>query len=90
VQFYFAPPPCGRGVPERPRATPLARAQVARGGSVATLHHTVAELGAAERQVLACCDGTRTHAGLANELGLSAPEVERALARLQAGALLLA
>lgn len=84
--------PIGDGRLDRPRASPLARAQCAVGGRVlaSLLGTPVAVEQEADRRLLALLDGTRDRAALAAAAGLDAAVVDEALGQLAGLGLLLA
>jgi SAM-dependent methyltransferase len=92
VMLQGAAPALSATPGERPRASPLARAQSAAGGPVvSSLLHANARLeGELEPRLLALLDGTREHGELAQALAVSPEELDGALRRLASLGLLLA
>jgi methyltransferase-like protein len=83
VILQTAPPPLRAQPGERPRASPLARAQAAAGVLlVSSLLHANATLeGELEPRLLALLDGTRDRAALVQETIVDEAQVDEALAR---------
>lgn len=69
VTVTASPVPGVVGVPARPLATALARAQAATGEIVANIRHQPIRVSAADRQILALADGSRSIDELATKLG---------------------
>ncbi len=92
IQLQSAAPPLAPEAGERPRASPLARAQHAAGAPlVATLRHTNAALvDELERALLPLLDGRHDAAALAAALERPRSEVDAALQRLADSGLLCA
>lgn len=91
VQLHGCPPPVARSAGERPRASGLARAQVAAGKPVvSSLLHANVRLTDADAALVALLDGMRDWPVLRAELGRGEPELEEALARLGSLGLLAA
>jgi len=90
VLFSAYPPPVVREAGERPRTSPLVRAQCAAGQPVVSslLHLNVGLEGELEPRLLELLDGTREHRALAEELTLGAPELRQMLARFASVGLL--
>lgn len=68
VEPYRSKPPFRSEISERPEATPLARLQAERGGSVTNLRHRTIELNDMHRFVLARLDGQRDRKALVADL----------------------
>jgi methyltransferase-like protein len=68
VELHARPLPFVREIPERPRASPLARRQAAAGPVVTTLRHQAVSLNAWQRTVLRLLDGSRDRAALLDRL----------------------
>jgi SAM-dependent methyltransferase len=91
VELHGCPPPVAVSAGERPRASGLARAQLAAGApAVSSLLHANVRLTDADAALLALLDGTRDRAALRAALGHGEPELEEALARLGSLGLLAA
>ena len=87
VDFMTSPFPVQAAVAERPRASRLARAEVALGlKEVSSLRHTYVSLDESGREFLKRLDGTRDAAQLAREMAaiMSLP-IEEAAARVRKG-----
>jgi SAM-dependent methyltransferase/methyltransferase-like protein len=68
VEIHVNAPPIAIAPGEQPLATPLARYQSRHSADVATLNHSVADVGAVDRFVLAHLDGTRDRPALLTTL----------------------
>jgi hypothetical protein len=92
VVLHGSPPPVARRPGERPRASPLARAQCRAGfGVVSSLLHTnVALEGEHDRELLALLDGSHGVEGLAQAASSPEEDVEAILERFAAVGLLQA
>jgi SAM-dependent methyltransferase/methyltransferase-like protein len=64
VELHVCAPSIAIEPGERPMTTPLARYQSRHGADIATLNHSLADVGAVDRFVLAHLDGTRDRAAL--------------------------
>jgi methyltransferase-like protein len=91
VVFQGTLPPLSAEPGERPRASPLARAQAAAGRVTVSslLHANVRLQGELEPRLLALLDGTHDPARLAEELSVSAEQINRTLERLASVGLLM-
>lgn len=99
LEYRVSEPPFTTDISERPRASPLARAQAAAGEEVVvSMRHHLVALEPFEQQLVPLLDGTTTRAQLQERLSERTPagsepvpeQIEAALRRFARGALLLA
>jgi methyltransferase-like protein/2-polyprenyl-3-methyl-5-hydroxy-6-metoxy-1,4-benzoquinol methylase len=88
VELHARRLPFVRDVPERPRASPLARRQAAAGPVVTNLRHESVALKDWQRQVLCLLDGSRDREALLDRLPSPGAAVEQCLADFAGKALL--
>ena len=92
VLLQSSPSPAAARVSERPRASPLARAQCGAGAPLVSslLHGNVRLEGELERALLELLDGDRDRAELARALGAAPERVAEAVQRMASLGLLAA